>query len=98
MKVIRAQQTLVIPKGVSVDINSRKVVVKGPSGSTLSRDFRHLPVSIKKIDAGKKVEVSLYYGLAKQRSCLKTVCSHIDNMIVRRMILMIILKENNIFP
>jgi large subunit ribosomal protein L9e len=81
MKVIRAAQTISIPSGVSVDIASRKVTVKGLNGATLTRDFRHLPVSINKIDGGRKVEVSLYYGLSKQVACLRSVCSHIDNMI-----------------
>merc|ERR1719277_2103042 len=48
---------------------------------TLKRNFRHLPVSINKIDGGKKVEVSLYFGLSKQIATLRTVCSHIDNLI-----------------
>ncbi|CAD7949800.1 unnamed protein product [Amoebophrya sp. A25] len=80
MKLIRSSNTITIPKGVTVDIKSRKVVVKGPKGQ-LERDFRHLPVSVAKIDGGKKVEVSLFFGLTKQTACLRTVCSHIDNMI-----------------
>lgn len=80
MKVVRAQKKITIPKGVTVSINSRRVEVKGPKG-TLKRDFRHLPVSINKINGGKEVEVSLYFGLSKQIASLRTVCSHIDNMI-----------------
>lgn len=81
MKQIRSAKKITIPKGVSVDISSRRVTVKGPKG-TLKRDFRHLPVSIQKINGDKNVEVSLYFGLAKQLASLRTVCSHIDNMIV----------------
>merc|ERR1719354_230407 len=80
MKVIRAQQAITIPKGVEVKIDSRRVTVSGPHGE-LKKDFRHLPVSIAKIDLGRRVEVSLYFGLSKQVACLRTVCSHIDNMI-----------------
>merc|ERR1711974_115260 len=39
------------------------------------------PVSIQKIDKGRKIEVSLYFGLSKQIAGLRTVCSHIANMI-----------------
>lgn len=81
MKTIRSQVAIKIPKGVTVVVKSRQVTVTGPKG-TLKRSFKHLPVSIAKVDAGRKVEVSLYFGLAKQMACLRTVCSHIDNMIV----------------
>jgi large subunit ribosomal protein L9e len=81
MKQIRAQKKITIPKGVEVKIDSRRVEVKGPHG-TLKRDFRHLPVSIQKINNNKEVEVSIYFGLSKQIATLRTVCSHIDNMIV----------------
>jgi len=80
MKVIRAQKKITIPKGVDVKIDSRRVEVKGPHG-VLKRDFRHLPVAINKINGGKECEVSLYFGLSKQIASLRTVCSHIDNMI-----------------
>jgi len=80
MKLIKSKQSIVIPKGVTVTVNSRRVEVKGPNG-TLKRDFRHLPVSVAKVDGGKKLEVSLYFGLSKQIAALRTVCSHIDNMI-----------------
>ena len=72
MKTIRAKQTVVVPKGVTVKINSRVVEVSGPHGK-LTRNFRHMPVMIKSIDAGRKVEVSLYFGLSKQIACLRTV-------------------------
>jgi len=80
MKVIKAKQSIVVPKEVKVSISSRRVEVTGPHGK-LQRDFRHLPVSIAKVDGGKKVEVALYFGLSKQVASLRTVCSHIDNMI-----------------
>ena len=81
MKQIRAQKTINVPKDVKVEIDSRRVTVTGPKG-TLKRDFRHMPVAIQKIEAGRKVEVSVYFGLSKQLAGLRTVCSHIDNLIV----------------
>merc|ERR1719461_560260 len=80
MKVIKAKQSIALPKEVKVTVSSRRVEVTGPHGK-LNRDFRHLPVSIAKIDGGKKLEVALYFGLSKQIAALRTVCSHIDNMI-----------------
>jgi large subunit ribosomal protein L9e len=84
MKVIRADKTIVIPKGIDITIQSRRVTVKGPKG-TLSRNFRHIPVTIQKTQNSangvKKLEVSLYFGLSKQIATLRSVCSHIDNMI-----------------
>jgi len=80
MKQIRAQKTINVPKDVKVEIDSRRVTVTGPKG-TLKRDFRHMPVAIQKIEAGRKVEVSVYFGLSKQLAGLRTVCSHIDNLI-----------------
>jgi large subunit ribosomal protein L9e len=84
MKTIRADKTIVIPKGIDIQINSRRVTVSGPNGK-LSRDFRHLPVTIQKTQNSahgvKKLEVSLYFGLSKQIAALRSVCSHIDNMI-----------------
>ena len=72
MKTIRAKQSIVVPKGITVKIASRRVEVTGPHGK-LTREFRHLPVQIQKIDAGRKIEVGLYFGLSKQIACLRTV-------------------------
>lgn len=80
MKTIFAGKTIDLPKEVTVEIKSRVVTVKGPQGE-LVRDFRHLPVMIRKIGGGKKLEVSLYFGLMKQLAALRTVCSHIANMV-----------------
>merc|ERR1712194_559440 len=86
VKTVRADKTIVIPREVEITIASRVVTVKGKAtGITLKRDFRHLPVSIQKTQNSangvKKLEVSLYFGLSKQIAALRTVCSHIDNMV-----------------
>jgi len=51
-------EELDVPKGVTVDVKSRDVVVKGPLG-TLKRSFKHVSADIfKKKDAkGSKVHV-----------------------------------------
>lgn len=80
MKQIRSAKKITIPKGVKVTVDSRRVTVEGPKGK-LSRDFRHIPVSINMINGEKELEVSLFFGLLKQLATLRSVCSHIDNMI-----------------
>ena len=81
MKTIRSNQVLTVPDDVKVEVKARKVTVTG-GGKKLERNFRHLPVSINLIEGGKKLEVSLYFGLSKQIATLRSVTSHIDNMIV----------------
>ena len=63
---------------VEVSVKSRKVIVRGPRG-TLRRDFRHMNVDIKKI--GKKhLLVEKWFGIRKELAAVKTICSHIENM------------------
>jgi len=63
---------------VEVSVKSRKVIVKGPRG-TLRRDFRHLNVDIKKIGKNQLL-VEKWFGIRKELAAVKTVCSHIENM------------------
>lgn len=59
-------------------MKSRKVIVKGPRG-TLRRDFRHLAVDIHKLGK-KRVVVEKWFGIRKELAAVRTVCSHIENM------------------
>ena len=63
---------------VEVYIKNRRVVVKGPRG-TLRRDFSHQFVDIKK--EGNKVVVDLWFGLHKNIAVVRSICTHIRNMI-----------------
>ena len=65
---------------VTVEIKSRKVTVTGPRGS-LTRDFKHIDMDLK-IIGGKYVRVDLWFANRKQLACVRTVVSHIDNMVV----------------
>jgi large subunit ribosomal protein L9e len=47
MKYIVSEQELDIPDGVTVDVKSRSITVKGKLG-TLSRQFKHVPIEITK--------------------------------------------------
>ena len=65
---------------VTVEIAARIVKVTGPRGS-LTRDFKHINMDLRKV-GDKSVRVDLWFATRKQLACVRTVCSHIDNMIV----------------
>lgn len=64
---------------VTVTVKSRKVTVKGPRG-TLRRDFRHMAIDIKMVK-GNQLVVEKWFGIRKELAAVKTVCSHVQNMI-----------------
>jgi len=71
-----------VPEGVTVEIKSRTVVVTGPRGK-LTDNFKHVSVDLYlDTDAEGKtsVVVEKYFGSAKQVSSIRTVASHIKNM------------------
>lgn len=65
---------------VEVEINARVVKVTGPRGS-LTRDFKHINMDLRKVGKNS-IRVDLWFATRKQLACVRTVCSHIDNMIV----------------
>ena len=65
---------------VTVEIKSRHVKVTGPRGS-LERDFKHINMDLRKV-GDNSVRVALWFANRKQLACVRTVCSHIDNMFV----------------
>ena len=79
MKTIHQDQTVKVPEGVEVSVRSRKVTVKGPRG-TLRRNFQHMAVDIRKTKKEQLV-VEKWFGIRKELAAVKTVCSHIENMI-----------------
>lgn len=82
---------------VEVTVKSRVVTVKGPLG-TLERNFKHISMDIRvmtgaeigldpEIDGEEALEknyvkVDLWFATRKQLACVRTICSHVDNMIV----------------
>jgi len=83
-KQILSSRTLDIPSGVEVECKSRAVRVKGPRG-TLSRDFRHLKLdlSLKTNEDGVlQLVVESWYGSRKSLASIRSVCSHVSNLIV----------------
>jgi len=76
-KICSTQEVQVI-EGCTVDVKARTVTVKGPRG-TLTRDFKHLSVEITK-DAKGLIKVSKWFGTKKQLAAVRSVVSHISNM------------------
>lgn len=64
---------------VTLDIKARVVTVKGPRGS-LTKSFKHMAVDIYKTPEGK-VKVEKWFGATKESACLRSCCSHMNNMI-----------------
>jgi len=78
MKTIHLSQTVKVIDDVEISVKARKVIVKGPRG-TLRRDFRHMAVDIKKLGKNQ-LQVEKWFGIRKELAAVKTVCSHIENM------------------
>ena len=78
---------------VEVEVKARHIKVKGPLG-TLERDFKHLQLDIQIVSGASLeleeeegaeknyVKVDLWFANRKQLACVRTVCSHIDNLFV----------------
>ena len=77
MKTIESSQTIDVYPGVDVQVQSRKVTVKGPRG-TLVKHFKHLDVEIKK--EKNTIKVGVWFGKRKHLACIRTVCTHIENL------------------
>ena len=69
---------LEIPDGVDVEIDGMKVRVKGPKG-TLTKDFSHLSISLKK--EGRKVIAFAYYPRKREKAQVGTLIAYIRNMV-----------------
>eukprot|EP00163_Fabomonas_tropica_P009149 TRINITY_DN18946_c0_g1_i1.p2 TRINITY_DN18946_c0_g1~~TRINITY_DN18946_c0_g1_i1.p2 ORF type:complete len:212 (+),score=71.05 TRINITY_DN18946_c0_g1_i1:58-636(+) len=81
MKTLNASQTALIPEGVTVEVESRKVTVTGPRG-VLKRDFSHASVDIQIIETkkGKAVQVEQWFANRKQLASIRSIISHIVNL------------------
>ena len=78
MRATEVSETIETPDDVQVDLEGRKITVKGPKG-TLVRDFSFAPISIE-LD-GKKIRISAQWPRKKEASLVGTLHSHIQNMI-----------------
>merc|ERR1712055_1079008 len=64
---------------MGASVKARAVTVKGPRGS-LTECFKHLAVDIYMPDK-KTIKVEKWFGKKKELAAVRTVCSHINNMI-----------------
>ena len=79
MKTVLATRTIPVKEGVEVEINSRTVTVTGPRG-TLTKSFKHVAMDMAKVGGGKFIRLDLWFATRKQLATVRTICSHIDNM------------------
>jgi len=78
MKLLLKTDTVKIPANVKVSVAHRVVTVTGPRG-TLTRNFRHLNVDIQLHENVLKVDC--WFAGRKQAAAVRTICSHIANMV-----------------
>nr|AIU94840.1 60S ribosomal protein [Phragmatopoma lapidosa] len=79
MKTIQVNQVVKIPDGIKFKVKARQVTLTGPRG-TLSRNFKHLAVDIRALSSNEII-VEKWFGIHKELAAVRTVCSHISNMI-----------------
>uniref|UniRef100_A0A8C2C7L9 Large ribosomal subunit protein uL6 n=2 Tax=Cyprinus carpio TaxID=7962 RepID=A0A8C2C7L9_CYPCA len=81
MKTILSNQTVDIPSNVEVTLKGRTVVVKGPRG-VLRREFSHINLELSLLGKKqKKLRVDKWWGNRKELATVRTICSHVQNMI-----------------
>ncbi|XP_069781009.1 large ribosomal subunit protein uL6 isoform X1 [Narcine bancroftii] len=81
MKTILSNQIVDIPDSVDVTLKGRTVIVKGPRG-TLRRQFNHINLELSLLGIKKKkLRVDKWWGNRKELATVRTICSHVENMI-----------------
>ena len=80
MKTICRTATVAIPEGITITIKAKVVTVKGPRG-TLVKDLKHLPIDMRFIEDGKKIQIDRWFTSGKAPAALRTTASHIENCI-----------------
>jgi len=79
MKTIEANQIVKIPKGVTVVAKKRKITVRGPRGQLIRFFSAQLDIEM----IGKhRLRVQKWFGNRKELATVRTICSHIENMII----------------
>ncbi|KAJ3342887.1 hypothetical protein HDU91_000476, partial [Kappamyces sp. JEL0680] len=79
MKFISQEKDISIPEGVEVTVKARIVTVKGSRGE-LTKNFQHVAVELS-FPKENKLRVKVWHGNRKHVACIRTVASHIENMI-----------------
>ena len=63
---------------VTVALKGRSITVTGRRG-VLKRDFNHLNLELTRVSKSV-IRVDVWFALRKQLACLRTICSHIENL------------------
>jgi large subunit ribosomal protein L6 len=79
MRLPEISRIIQVPDGVEVNIEGRKVTVKGAKG-TLTRDFSYVTI-LMDAKGDKTVRVWVEWPRKKEASLVGTIQSHIQNMI-----------------
>ncbi|GAB1222302.1 hypothetical protein ENUP19_0101G0006 [Entamoeba nuttalli] len=87
-RLLKKTEHVVIPEGVTIEINRKNIKVTGPRG-TLTREFQHPKVDIyaSKLVVKKEgpkenvVVIDMWYGNRRDSAVVRTIASHIKNMI-----------------
>jgi large subunit ribosomal protein L9e len=82
MRTLYSSRSISIPENVTMTIKARAVHVEGPLGA-LDREFKHmsLDMTIVEADGKKSLKVDIWFGNRENVASLRTVTSHIENMI-----------------
>ena len=64
---------------MNIEVKARVVKVTGPRG-TLERDFTHTAIELERLSK-KALKVSIWFGGRKHVACMRTILTHINNMI-----------------
>ncbi len=78
MRLPEISKTIQIPANVDVNLEGKKINVKGTKGS-LTRDFSFAPIAIE--GEGKNIRVWAKWPRKKEAALVGTIASHINNMI-----------------
>lgn len=79
MKIISSYDKVNIPENVTIKLAGRTVTVTGPRG-TLTRTFSHTPIEFTLVNP-RLLTARVWFGVRKHIACIRTICSHIQNMI-----------------
>ena len=79
MRTVISTKFVAIPKDVTITIKARIVTAVGPRG-TLTKSFKHQALDIVKV-SDTKIRVDCWFGAKKDICCVRTICTHIENLI-----------------
>ncbi|XP_050290772.1 60S ribosomal protein L9-like [Quercus robur] len=85
MKTILSFETMDIPDGVKIKVNTKAIEVEGPRGKFI-RNFKHLNLDFdlitNKDNRKRKLKIDAWFGSKKTSTAIHTALSHIKNLII----------------